>query len=179
MSEQFDACEGGCTCGHVRYQVNSKPLIVHCCHCRWCQRQTGAAFALNALIEADRTSLLSGDVEELVLPSPSGKGQTIARCPKCRVAVWSNYFMGGLKERIRFIRVGSLDNPDLMPPDVHIFTSSKQPWVILPEDDYAVEFFYEVGTTWPQESLERLDALDQAAGIETSWKDQVRSRLKQ
>lgn len=57
--------EGGCTCDYVRYQAHPKPLIVHCCHCRWCQRQTGASFALNALYEAERVQLTAGDVEEL------------------------------------------------------------------------------------------------------------------
>ena len=175
MTEQFEPCEGGCTCGHVRYRVNFEPMIVHCCHCRWCQRQSGTAFALNALIEADRVELLPGEVVELTLPSPSGKGQTIARCPECRVAVWSNYYMGGLTEHIRFIRVGSLDHPDLMPPDVHIFTSSKQPWVILPQDDQSVEIFYDVDATWSPDSLKRLDALDAAAGTKNSWRQQRRS----
>ena len=107
-------------------------MIVHCCHCRWCQRQTGSAFAINALVEADNVEVTAGDVDEVATASPSGKGQTIARCPKCHVAVWSNYYMNGLKDLIRFVRVGTLDNPDAMPPDVHIFTESKQPWVVLP-----------------------------------------------
>lgn len=169
MTDEFDCCEGGCTCGHVRYQMMLAPLIVHCCHCRWCQRQTGTAFALNALIEADQVVLLSGDVEELTLPSPSGRGQTIARCPKCRIAVWSNYYMGGLRERIRFIRVGTLDDPDRLPPDVHIFTLSKQPWVRLPPGDKTAEVFYDAGETWSPGSLKRLDALQAAAGIEKQW----------
>jgi hypothetical protein len=145
-------------------------MIVHCCHCSWCQRQSGSAFAVNALVEADRVKLVAGDVEEIDVASPSGKGQTIARCPKCRVAMWSNYFMGGLKERIRFIRVGSLDNPDLMPPDVHIFTSSKQDWVILPPDDPYAEVFYDVATTWSPDSLRRLDALEAETGGEITWR---------
>ncbi len=151
--------EGGCTCGHVRYQITSKPLIVHCCHCRWCQRQTGAAFALNALFEAVDVELIKGDVSEKTIPSPSGKGQTIARCPKCKVAVWSNYYMGGINELIRFIRVGTLDNPDQLPPDVHIFTSTKQPWLNLPKDDLAVKEFYDYEKTWTKENLERRKAL--------------------
>jgi len=171
MSDNTQICEGGCTCGHVRYQVTAAPMIVHGCHCTWCQRQNGSAFAINALIEADRVKLLTGEVEELTLPSPSGQGQTIARCPKCRVAVWSNYSMGGLKERIRFIRVGSLDDPNLMPPDVHIFTVSKQDWVVLPSADQAEEGFYNPKTTWSAESLARLDALEADAGFQTSWKD--------
>jgi hypothetical protein len=120
--------EGGCTCRHVRYRMRTRPLFVHCCHCRWCQRETGTAFALNAMIEADRVELLAGDVDEIDTPSASGAGQTIARCPRCRIAVWSNYSGGG--DRVRFVRVGTLDDPDRLPPDIHIFTMSKQPWVV-------------------------------------------------
>lgn len=162
MTQKIETCDGGCSCGAVRYRVELEPLIVHCCHCRWCQRQTGTAFALNALIEAERVSMLSGEVETIDTPSPSGKGQTISRCPQCRVAVWSSYYMGGLKQRIRFIRVGTLDNPDRLPPDVHIFTSTKQPWVILPPDDYAVDIFYDYETTWSKDSLKRRAALIEA-----------------
>lgn len=148
MPKLPSSCEGGCTCGHVRYQITSDPLIVHCCHCRYCQRQTGASFALNALFEAKHIKLINGDVNEIEVSSPSDRGQTTARCPKCEVAIWSNYFMGGIKDKIRFIRVGTLDNPDLLPPDVHIYTESKQPWVNLPANALVVEKFYDFETTW-------------------------------
>ena len=129
---------------------------------------------MNALIEADRVKLLAGDVEELMMASPSGQGQTIARCPTCRVAVWSNYYMGGLKEHVRFIRVGSLDDPNLMPPDVHIFTRSKQAWVTLPPEAPAVDDFYEVNAIWTLESLKRLETLEDAVGLETPWRNRRR-----
>jgi hypothetical protein len=121
--------EGGCTCTAVRYRMSRAPLFVHCCHCRWCQRETGTAFALNGLVEASEVSLLQGEVEIIDTPSNSGRGQRISRCPHCRVALWSNY--SGAGEAIHFVRVGTLDNPDAFPPDIHIFTSSKQPWVNL------------------------------------------------
>jgi len=158
--------EGGCTCGEVRYEVLSAPLIVHCCHCRWCQRQTGTAFALNALVEAENVRVTAGEVEILAVASPSGKGQTIARCQSCRIAIWSNYYMGGLRDYIRFVRVGTLDNPDIMPPDVHIFTSTKQPWVLLPADAPAADRFYVYDEVWSAESLSRREALLIDAGIE-------------
>ena len=154
---------GGCTCGHVRYQLTSDPLIVHCCHCRWCQRQTGSAFAINALFVADEVELLKGEVKDEMVDSPSGKGQRIARCPKCDIAVWSNYFMGGIREGIRFIRVGTLDDPDQLPPDVHIFTSTKQPWVQIPDDSHVEDIFYDYETTWTPENLVRLESLRDAA----------------
>ncbi len=149
--------EGGCTCRQVRYRVTSKPLFVHCCHCRWCQRETGAAFALNAMIEADRVELLAGQPEMVATPSASGKGQKIWRCPTCRIAVWSNY--SGAGDAVRFVRVGTLDDPDAMPPDIHIFTMSRQPWVVLPEGTPAVPEFYDIKATWPAESLERRKAM--------------------
>jgi len=148
MSTLNSTCEGGCACGHVRYKIESKPIITHCCHCRYCQRQTGTAFALNALLDASQVHILSGDVDEIITPSPSGRGQTITRCPKCEVAVWSSYFMGGIKDLIRFIRVGTLDNPDQFPPDVHIFTTTKQPWVNLAPNSLIFEEFYDYKEIW-------------------------------
>lgn len=149
--------EGGCTCRTVRYRMKSKPLFVHCCHCRWCQRETGASFALNAMIEADRVELLSGAPEITLTPSNSGKGQKIWRCPVCRVAVWSNY--AGAGDKVRFMRVGTLDDPDLLPPDIHIFTASKQPWVKLDGKVPVVPEYYDRKQYWPAESLRRREAL--------------------
>ncbi|WP_428672247.1 GFA family protein [Reyranella sp.] len=152
-----DTFEGGCTCRQIRYRVTSKPMYVHCCHCRWCQRETGTAFALNAMIEADRVELTAGTPELVNTPSASGKGQKIWRCPTCKVAVWSNY--GGAGDKVRFVRVGTLDDPDAMPPDIHIFTMSKQPWVALPAGTPAVPEYYKPKEMWPTESQERFAAL--------------------
>jgi hypothetical protein len=153
----FEPLKGGCTCRAIRYSLTSAPLFVHCCHCRWCQRETGSAFVLNAMIEANRVVLLSGTPDVVNTPSNSGKGQKISRCPTCRIAVWSNY--AGAGEAIRFVRVGTLDNPDRLPPDIHIFTSSKQPWVLLPEGTPAVPEFYDRRKYWPADSLARRQAL--------------------
>lgn len=144
---------GSCICRHIRYRMTGTPLFVHCCHCRWCQRETGTAFALNAMIESDLVELLEGEVEVIDTPSHSGKGQRIARCPKCQVAVWSHYAgAGGL---IRFVRVGTLDEPGQFPPDIHIFTESKQPWVQLPDNVPVMPQFYRASEQWPAESLAR------------------------
>ena len=157
MSTEAALFDGGCTCRFVRYRMTTKPLFVHCCHCRWCQRETGASFALNALIETEHVQLLQGEVEIVITPSNSGKGQKIARCPSCRIAVWSNY--AGSGDAVRFVRVGTLEDPDRFPPDIHIFTASKQPWVVLPTDTPAVVEYYKASELWPKESLERRAAL--------------------
>ena len=116
---------------------------------------------MNALIEADRVHLLQGNVVDVNVPSPSGKNQRISRCPNCQVAVWSYYLAmrGGIGELVRFIRVGTLDDPGAVPPDIHIYTSSKMPWVNLPPDALTVDDYYVTEEVWPDKSLERRAAL--------------------
>ena len=148
--------EGGCSCGAVRYRLTSAPMIVHCCHCLDCQRQTGSAFVLNALIETDRVEILSGEPVPVSMPTDSGRPHDIYRCPKCQIAVWSDYGRRGV---LRFVRVGTLEDPKALPPDVHIFTRSKQPWVGLPTDVPAFEVYYDMKTLWPREALDRRAAI--------------------
>jgi hypothetical protein len=146
---------GGCACGSIRYRMHSKPMFVHCCHCTDCQRQTGTAFVLNALIEADRVEVLRGEPKPYSVPTDSGRPHTVFRCPDCGTAVWSNY--GGLT-KLRFVRVGTLDDPRALPPDVHIYTRSKLPWIELPQGVPAFEAYYSSRELWPAESLERRKA---------------------
>ncbi len=145
--------DGGCTCGGVRYRMISAPMIVHCCHCTWCQRESGAAFALNAVIETGRMELLRGKPETVKTPSFSGRGQKIVRCPKCRISVWSHY--SGAGSKVSFVRVGTLDRPDACPPDIHIFTHSKQKWVVIPPGAVAMSAYYDRAAHWPSSSLKR------------------------
>ena len=148
--------EGGCACGAVRYRLTSAPMFVHCCHCRDCQRQTGSAFVLNALIETDRISLLAGDPQPVAVPTESGRPHDIYRCRTCRIALWSDY---GGRPALRFVRVGTLDDPAALPPDVHIFTRSKLPWVGLPATVPAFEVYYDMQKLWPAASLARRRAI--------------------
>jgi len=149
--------DGGCDCRHVRYRMTTRPLIVHCCHCSWCQRESGAAFALNAMIEADRVRLLSGEVRLVDTPSASGEGQKIARCPRCLIALWSHY--AGAGPILSFVRVGTLDEPDHLPPEIHIFTSTKQAWLQIPAGTPAVAGYYDREKYWSAESLARSRAI--------------------
>lgn len=153
MAEEF---EGGCACGAVRYRMRSAPMFVHCCHCKDCQRQTGSAFVINALIETSRIDVTSGEVKPSLMPTDSGRPHSIFRCTTCGTAVWSEY--GGLTT-LRFVRVGTLDDPSRMQPDVHIYTRSKLPWVALPAGVPAFEAYYDSKRLWPAESLERRRAV--------------------
>jgi len=152
----MDNLEGGCACGAVRYRLTSAPLFVHCCHCRDCQKQTGSAFVLNALIETDRVQVSGGEVARSPMPTDSGRPHGVDRCTKCGTALWSEY--GGIAA-LRFVRVGTLDDPTAVAPTVHIYTRSKQPWVALPEGVPAFEAYYDATQVWPAESLARRAAL--------------------
>lgn len=153
------AREGGCSCGAVRYRLTSDPLFTHCCHCLNCQRQTGSAFVLNLLIEADRVELVAGAPRPVDVPRDDGSTQRIFRCPTCQVAVFSEYG----RPDVRFVRAGTLDDPSAVVPDVHIFTRSKLAWITLPESAPAFDVYYDRSALWPAASLERLAALDAAA----------------
>ncbi|MFO1192572.1 MAG: GFA family protein [Rhodoferax sp.] len=158
MTVSADAdLQGGCDCRAVRYRLLSAPLFVHGCHCRWCQRETGSAFALNAMIEADQVRCEGVAPEIVHTPSASGRGQRIARCPHCRIALWSHY--SGAGPLVSFVRVGTLDDPDRLPPDIHIFTASRQPWVVLPPGTPAVPEYYAREAHWPARSLQRWQQL--------------------
>jgi len=156
MSVSYD---GGCSCGAIRYRLAADPLITHCCHCLNCQRQTGSAFVVNALIEKARFELLAGDPWPVDVPRDDGSTQRVFRCPACQIAVFSEY----TRPDVLFVRAGTLDDPAQVAPDVHIYTRSKLPWVTLPESVPAFDAFYDVKELWPPASLERVAALRAAS----------------
>ena len=147
-----DDIRGGCACGEVRYRLTSAPMFTHCRHCLDCQKQTGGAFAINALIETDRIVLEGAEPQVVRMPTDSGRVHDIYRCAACQTAMWSDY---GGRPALRFVRVSTLDAPHAFAPDVHIFTRSKVPWVGLPADAPAFEVFYKLDEQWPAEALER------------------------
>ena len=152
MTEHFNE-QGQCACGEIEYQLTARPMFVHCCHCSWCQRETGSAFAVNALIESEQVKLTNGTAETVYTPSNSGQGQKIVRCPVCKTAIWSYY--AAANESVCFVRVGTLNNPDSCRPDIHIFTSSKQAWVKLDDSTPVMTEYYQRSKYWPAASIVR------------------------
>ena len=152
--------EGGCACGCVRYRLGSDPLFVHCCHCLNCQRQTGSAFVINLLIEADRVEMLAGAPRPVEVPRDDGSAQRVFRCPNCQVAVFSEYG----RPEVRYVRAGTLDQPSAVTPDVHIFTQSKVNWIAIPEATPGFEVYYDMRALWPAASLARFDAIIAPSG---------------
>jgi len=144
--------EGGCSCGAVRYRLAAEPMFVNCCHCTWCQRETGSGFVINAIVETACLETTRGESEAVQTPSESGRGQLIHRCPTCRVALWSHY---GGRTSVAFVRAGTLDRAATVVPGAFIFTRSKLPWVILPPEIPAFEIYYDMNTLWPKGSIAR------------------------
>ena len=146
---------GSCSCGQIRYELLAKPMFVHCCHCLLCQKQTGSSFVVNGLVETECLRLLQGELEVTDMPTETGRGHEIHRCPKCKVGLWSNY---GRRKHLRFLRLSTLDTPHAFPPDVYIYTRSKAPWVVLPSAARVFPEYYDADKEWPKESLDRRHA---------------------
>jgi hypothetical protein len=160
MSDEIRS--GQCFCGAVRYRMHRAPMFVHCCHCRDCQKQTGGAFAINGLIEAEHIEVFGVETPRPIrMATESGYPHDIYRCPSCQSALWSDY---GGRTWLRFLRLVTLDVPGAFEPDVHIYTRSKLPWVVLPEGAKAFEEYYDVRQEWPAESQARYKAAKDKAG---------------
>ena len=136
----FAGQEGGCDCGAVRYRLDAEPIVIKCCHCHACQRQTGSAFALNLVIETEAVTFSGARPEVIEMETASGHGQSNHRCPQCHVSLCSVMHMAG--DKARFMRAGTLDDTSGLAPDLHIFTAARQPWVVIPEDAEQFEAFY-------------------------------------
>ena len=145
---------GGCVCGHVRYRMETTPIIVHGCHCRYCQRMSGSAFAVNAMIETDRVTLVGdGKPDAIHTPSALPEGQMIHRCPRCAVPLWANHSQLG--ETFALVYVGTLDDAAKLSPDIHCFTTTKHPWIALPAGVPAFEGNYDAEQVWNAEAKAR------------------------
>lgn len=144
---------GACTCGAIEYELLESFLYVHCCHCTWCQRETGSGFAVNGLIETKYVKLLRGNPKRITVPTGSGQGQDLMVCEACGTTLWTHY--AAARDAIAFVKVGTLREAGSIEPDIHIFTSSKLPWVVLPDGANAVPEYYRRSAHWPPEHVER------------------------
>ncbi|MEM7662538.1 MAG: GFA family protein [Pseudomonadota bacterium] len=154
---------GKCACQEVTFNVEESFLYVHCCHCTWCQRETGSGFAINGLIETAHISVLQGEPVYIDIPSGSGEGQQLVQCGKCGTTLWSHY--AAARDAVAFVRVGTLDDAASIEPDIHIFTSTKLPWVVIPDGANQVDEYYRRSANWPTESVTRYKTALEAANI--------------
>lgn len=118
---------GGCLCGAVRYVCNALPFDADHCHCRMCQRMTGAVVASWMDFKRQQVELTSGKIEEFASSEFARRGF----CAKCgsslsyRDTRYEDYFT---------LSIASLDNPDLVKVNYHIHTDSKVAWFNIEDD---------------------------------------------
>jgi hypothetical protein len=148
--------EGGCACGGVRYRMAGEPMFVHACHCKRCQRLSGAAYGVNAPIESDRVAVLKGAIGAAEYRGETGMAHISKHCPDCGVTLWTHHPAFG--PRIALVAVGTLDETALFAPRLHCFVRFKLPWVCLPADVPAFDGTYDPTSVWPADSLARLRA---------------------
>jgi hypothetical protein len=146
--------EGGCSCATLRYELTASPLIVHACHCRDCQRISGGAFVINIWIEKEFVRPSGAIPQSFLLEAGGGKNHEVFFCGKCGAHVWSRYLRAPGDSL--FVRAGTLDTPEAVTPDVHVYTRSKLPWLELPRGVPAFESMYKIEEVWSAESKERL-----------------------
>lgn len=133
MPSGFDPLEGSCECGRIRYRLVAAPRTVHACHCRQCQRLSGSAFSINAEVKAGDIELLGAVEPELLLVASEGsqKGR-MWWCSRCATKLYADHHLA--PDDTRYLRVGTLDTGESLPPRAHFFTRSKHPWIVLPPD---------------------------------------------
>lgn len=158
-TKPFPAITGGCHCAAVRYRILTAPLFCYACHCIDCQKDTGSAFALHAVIEAFNIKVISETRPKLLtlIQDPS-KPQAKSRhslCPKCGTVLWGNDPQWD--HAVSNVRIGTLDFPGIMEPDMHMFVGSKLGWIDLPKDAKTSRRGFDYKTTWPKSSLKRLE----------------------
>ena len=147
---------GGCSCDQIRYELLAEPMFTHCCYCHLCQQITGSAFITNTLIEGANFKLTSGKLAPFKGASGSGRGHCIKRCPDCGDPIVS-YF--GDTEYLAVCKAGSLDDPNLAPPEAHVFVDSKVDWLQIPDSTPSFKKFYNFKETWPAAAYLRLQKI--------------------
>ena len=142
---------GGCICGQVKYQIIDKPLFTQACHCKDCKVLTGSSYVVNSSI-LENTLIVEGEVSSTELKAGSGASYKTYFCTKCGTYVYADYdsAVGRLT-----VRTKTLDNSEKFPPQVHIFTKDKDPWLNLSEDVICFKEMYDQKKIWPEESLDR------------------------
>lgn len=154
---------GGCACGQIRYELYNHPMIVHCCHCTDCKRLTGSAFVLNAWTEETNLKITQGEekIQVAELCGGSGKPHNVCFCPNCSTTLYSRY----RPPMCVYVRIGTLDQPTSLKPDVHIWTRSKPDWLDLSSVGVPVykEYYNNMADVWAPSSLKRFQMLMEEA----------------
>jgi hypothetical protein len=123
---------GGCLCGAVRYEITGPPVTVYACHCTECQRHSGSAFAMAAVIPKEHFRITIGSPKMFARQTSPTKTMECCFCSKCGTRLY--HVPGGASYPNRNIKPGTLDDPSWLMPTTHFWTRSAQHWVDIPDD---------------------------------------------
>jgi len=128
--------EGGCNCGAVRYKLAGAPLVTAQCHCRNCQRQSGSAFSVNLVVRLSDVETTGELTTWIDRDTHSGNPVYRRFCGTCGSPIFSDLARGN---GTTIIKLGTLDDPAAFAPAVSVWTTTKLPWVELPNGQKGFE----------------------------------------
>lgn len=131
MDQDSDTLKGGCNCGAIRYAITSAPVAVAACHCTRCRRQSGAAYSVNLVIRASSMSVEGSLAVFEEHDTESGELLRREFCGACGSPIRS---VPTATPKFVAVKAGTLDDPAPFPPQLHIWTRSKLPWVQIPAE---------------------------------------------
>jgi len=117
---------GGCSCGAIRYEIASFPLLLYTCNCTDCQTTSGSAFALNMPVETKSFHIVKGAAKGWHRISPSGANTTSWFCDNCAARIYGS--RESRPEAVN-VRAGTLDDTSWLIPVAHLFIGSAQGWI--------------------------------------------------
>ena len=154
MRSNSNTYSGRCSCGEVIYSIFDIPIFTHACHCSLCQRYTASAFVVHSAIETNNFSLVSGKLIDTPGPSGSGSMHRVYRCNTCFDQIYSHYnFVEN--NGVLILKTTTLDNPNIFPPQAHIFLKNKLDWVKIDQDTPKFKGMYKREDVYSRESLKR------------------------
>jgi hypothetical protein len=140
---------GGCSCGAIRYEITSFPLLLYTCNCTNCQTASGSAFALNMPVATKDFHIIEGAPKGWHHLSPSGVPVVSWFCGVCGARIYGER-SGRLD--ITNLRAGTLDDTTWLVPAAHMFLKSAQPWIRPPVDaechDIGPDDFMPLAAKW-------------------------------
>ena len=128
--------EGGCQCGGIRYQIEGDPIALAICHCTDCQQQSGSAFGMSLIVPQAAFRVTLGEPRSFTKQADSGNETKCFFCGDCGVRIYHSPSAMGTTYNVK---PGTLDERSWLRPSVEVWTSSKQPWVAVPEGLRAFE----------------------------------------
>ncbi len=122
--------KGGCQCGDCGYLLREQPYLAYACHCQECKKLTASAFLLCIHVPSESLKIIRGQMASKQRISDSGNTVTTWFCGNCGSTLFAD---NSSRPTISTVHVGSLEHPEQIDINKHIWTKRKLPWIDLPD----------------------------------------------